>query len=204
VPDATRDIDLSSELDMLSRSLVVHFQELQHIDVDKVLFTFSRSRRQGRGGLLARITPLRGKAGSRQLERHRGRFLETWEYPQFIHEGREIFYLITLLMPRFLHLEPHERLATLLHELWHISPSCDGDIRRYPGPRYAHGERGHGYDAQVDELTRSYLESNPELPLLLTLPAEAWQKGDCRVRGLRIRKPRARLIARRKAPPQTL
>lgn len=204
MPGATRNIDLSGELDHLSRSLVAYFAELRHIDIDKVLFTFSRSRRPGRGGLLARITPLRGEAGSRQLERQRGRFLETWEYPQFTHEGREILYLITLLMPRFLHLEPRERLATLLHELWHISPACDGDIRRYPGPRYAHGHRSQGYDAQVDELTTRYLAESPELPALLTLSAEAWQQGDYRVNGLRIQRPRARLVARRKAPRQTV
>ncbi|PLY06152.1 MAG: hypothetical protein C0624_04520 [Desulfuromonas sp.] len=188
----------------MSRALVATCEELAHINVDKLLFTFSRSRRPGRGGLLARITPLRGKAGSRQLERRNGRFLETWEYPEFKHEGREVLYLITLLLPRFFHLEPRERLTTLLHELWHISPACDGDIRRYPGARYAHGERHHGYDAQVEALTSRYLDGGKELPALLTLTPEEWQQGIFKISGLRIRRPRARLVARRKTPRQTL
>lgn len=201
MPVTAKAIDLSDELERLSRSLVASLHELAHIDVERLLFTFSRSRRPGRGGLLARITPLRGRDGSRQLERQRGRYLETWEYPQLLHEGREILYLITLLIPRFLHLEPRERLATLIHELWHISPACDGDIRRYPGPRYAHGNRSHGYDVQVEELTARYLQHKTDLSPLLTLPATAWQEGRCRLNGLRIKRPRARLLARHKATP---
>lgn len=191
-------LDLSVELDQLTRELAAEFIELSHIDVDVVLFTYSRSRRPGRGGLLARITPLRGEEGSRQLERHRGSWLETWEYPQFKHGECEILYLITLLMPRFLHLEPRERLATIIHELWHISPACDGDIRRFPGKRYAHGDPSHGYHTLVDDLTDRYLHNRDNLPALLTLPVESWQEGHVRLDGLRIRKPRARLIARRK------
>jgi len=198
VSAASRDLDLSLELDSLCRRLVEHFDELAHIDVDRVLFTFSRSRRPGRGGLLARITPLRGEAGSRQLERRRGRFLETWEIPRLHHEGREILYLITLLLPRFLHLPPRERLATILHELWHISPACDGDIRRFPGRRYAHGNPGDNFQEDVDALAANFLEHDPSSSPLLTLDADAWQKGLCRIAGLRIRRPRARLIARRK------
>jgi len=198
VPAPPRHVDLSLELDRLCRKLVGHFDELAHIDVDRVLFTFSRSRRPGRGGLLARITPLRGEAGSRQLERRRGRFLETWEIPPLHHAGREILYLVTLLLPRFLHLAPHERLATILHELWHISPACDGDIRRYPGRRYAHGNPGDNFQLRVESLAASFLAHDPAPSPLLTLEETDWRTGISRIAGLRVRRPRARLIARRR------
>jgi len=198
VSASTTVLDVSATLDTLCRSLVETLPELGHVDADRVLFTFSRSRRPGRGGLLARITPLRGEAGSRLLERRRGRFVETWEVPRVLHEGREIYYLITLLMPRFLHLEPRERLVTILHELWHISPACDGDIRRFPGRRFAHGDKRHGFHELVEALGARYLNARPELPPLLTLSEADWLSGTCRLRGLRIRRPQARLVARRK------
>ena len=194
----TPTLDISLQLETLSRSLVSTLPELAHIDLDRVLFTFSRSRRPGRGGLLARITPLRGKSGSRSLERQRGNYHETWEIPSLLHDDREILYLITILIPRFLHLEPKERLRTLLHELWHISPECDGDIRRFPGKRYAHGTSSHRFEVTVEQLTVRYLERHPDLPELLTLPASSWHKGQVRLQGLRVRRPRARLVARRK------
>lgn len=192
-------LDVSAALDELCRALVAASPELAHIDVDRLLFTFSRSRRPRRGGLLARITPLRGEAGSCHLERRRGRYLETWEVPPVHHDGREILYLVTLLMPRFLHLAPRERLDTILHELWHISPACDGDIRRFPGRRYAHGSKRHGFHDQVDALSARFLSNVDQLPPLLTLSESDWQSGRYRLRGLRIRRPQARLIARRRA-----
>jgi len=199
VPSTAPALDVSTALDELCRALVAAFPELSHIDVDRLLFTFSRSRRPGRGGLLARITPLRGEAGSRHLERCRGRYLETWEIPALHHNGREILYLVTLLMPRFLHLEPRERLTTILHELWHISPACDGDIRRFPGRRYAHGAKSHGFHDQVEALSDRFLSTATELPPLLSLSESDWQSGRYRLSGLRIQRPQARLIARRRA-----
>jgi len=192
-------IDVSEQLDRLGRSLVSNLPELEHLDLNTILFTFSRSRRPGRGGLLARITPLRGKKGSRRLQRTRGRYRETWEYPSLEHNGREILYLITILLPRFLHLAPRERLSTILHELWHVSPACDGDIRRFTGARYAHGTQRDGYHTRVESLAERYLGQGHILPTLLTISADDWSNGHWRIHGLRIRRPRARLLERRKA-----
>jgi hypothetical protein len=60
-------------------------------------------------------------------------------------------------MPRFLDQPPRERLHTLLHELYHISPRFDGDLRRFPGRNEFHGDSRVDFDAPVEALVEPAL-----------------------------------------------
>ena len=54
-----------------------------------------------------------------------------------------------------------EKLATILHELWHIGPRFDGDVRRHPGRCYAHTPREAEYHAAMHELKDRWLAQHP-------------------------------------------
>jgi hypothetical protein len=100
----------------------------------------------------AKIVPLRFAHGAseRRIGRH------TYEMPLLIHRGQEILYLIYFFMPRFGDLPYREGLETVVHELYHISPRFDGDIRRFPGRNYAHGASQKRFNAAVSALTARY------------------------------------------------
>ena len=53
----------------------------------------------------------------------------------------------------------------MIHELHHISPLFNGDIRRYSGKNYAHGNSRKGFDDLMNIYTHEYIESTsmPEL-----------------------------------------
>ena len=76
-------------------------------------------------------------------------------------DGREMLYILNFYLPRFLELRFREKLSTAMHELWHIGPRFDGDVRRYGGRCFAHGSSQRHYDAQVDELVDRWLASGP-------------------------------------------
>lgn len=194
----TLTLDLSAQLAVLCRHLTESLPELAHIDPERVLFAIARSRAEGRHGLLARIAPLRFAGGVRELTRRRGPWRETYRMPILSHDGREIHYLITVFIPRFLRLPFAEKLATVIHELYHISTACDGDIRRFPGRNFAHGSSRVGFDRIVARLAEAYLKGSPPPDLLAFLHLEetAWQGGALRLTGLRVPIPRAKLIAR--------
>ena len=194
----TLTLDLSAQLAALCRHLIQALPELAHIDPERVLFAVARSRAEGRHGLLARIAPLRFAGGVRELTRRRGLWRETYRMPTLNHGGREIHYLITVFVPRFLRLSFAEKLATVIHELYHISEACDGDIRRFPGRNFAHGSSRTGFDRIVGRLVESYLDSAPPPDLLVFLHLEesAWQDGALRLTGVRVAVPRAKLVAR--------
>lgn len=196
-----RNFDFSACLDDLCRDLAARVPALSHLDEDSILFTLSRSRAQGTHGLYARIAPLRFDAGTLESTRRRGRYLETWRMPEVQAEGRSILYIVTLLVPRFFRLTFPEKLRTIVHELYHVSEECDGDIRRFPGRNFAHGSSRRDYNRTVALLVDAYLDQGPPEELLdfLRFGEEAWQKGEVGISSLRIAVPKARLVARRKA-----
>jgi hypothetical protein len=49
----------------------------------------------------------------------------------------------------------------LLHELWHINPAFDGDIRRHPGRCFAHTGSQEKYDEAMGELADRWFEMGP-------------------------------------------
>ena len=49
----------------------------------------------------------------------------------------------------------------MLHELWHIGPKFDGDLRRFGGRCYAHSGSQKQYDAHVEALVDRWLALDP-------------------------------------------
>ncbi len=76
-------------------------------------------------------------------------------------QGRELLYILSFCLPRFMDLEFREKLATMLHELWHIGPRFDGDIRRHAGRCYAHSPSQQRYDTAMLQLADRWLALDP-------------------------------------------
>jgi predicted metallopeptidase len=140
-------------LEGLIAEIVGRVPELGHVDVERLLVACARSRDNGPVGSYAKIVPLRFEAGAR--ERRIGRHM--YEMPAINRNGLEILYLIYFYMPRFGDLPYRQGLETVVHELYHISPGFEGDIRRFPGRNYAHGASQKRFCAAVAALTERYL-----------------------------------------------
>ncbi|WP_432822060.1 putative metallopeptidase [Trichloromonas sp.] len=195
---SSASIDFSAELDTLTRELCRRIPELGHIDPDRLLFSIARSRAEGTHGTYARIAPLRFAGGAREHTRRRGPWRETFRLPELHHQQREIYYLITIFIPRFLRLSFEQKLSTIVHELYHISETCDGDIRRFAGRNFAHGSSRTAYNRIIKQLVDRYLAGNPpESPLtFLHLDEISWQQQHVHISGITTPVPRARLVAR--------
>ena len=193
-------VDFSERLRILTVDVCRRVPELAHIDPKKLLFCISRSRAGGTHGTYARIAPLRFAEGKTEYTRRRGRHIETFRQPSFHHDGREILYLIHLMLPRFLRLSFDQKLSTILHELYHISERCDGDIRRFAGRNFAHGSSRRHYNRRIDELASHYRDSRPDPATLdfLHLTEEGWLRREYRLSGITSPLPRARLILRKR------
>ncbi len=193
-------IDLSARLDDLCRDICATLPQLAHIDPDRVLFSLVRSRAQGMHGTYARIVPLRFAGGAQEWSRRRGALQETFRMPTLHHAGRDIRYLISLMIPRFLRLSLEQKLITVLHELYHISPECDGDIRRFAGRNFAHGHSRTAFNRTIQALLEQYrgATGHPELAAALDITEDAWAEGRIRLTGLQLPLPKPRLVARKR------
>jgi len=101
---------------------------------------------------------MRFENGARETIRNGRRFAAQRLYDE--HQ-REMLYILSFYLPRFMQLSFQEKLTTVFHELWHISPNCDGDIRRHPGRCYAHTHSEKEYDARMERLSAKWLGLDP-------------------------------------------
>ncbi len=136
--------------------------EFTHIDMSRVAVTFAQARRRVLHGLQAKLTPLRFEGGAQTTNRN-GRL---WGCQRLMLGGREMLYILTFYLPRFLDQSFKEKMITVLHELYHISPEFNGDIRRFDGRCHVHTHSQKGYDAQMAEFVSQYLGTRPPEELL--------------------------------------
>jgi predicted metallopeptidase len=151
-------VDYTAALAELCRDIVFRVPMLRHIDMSCIAVSFSQTKHAHPYGTFASITPLRFKGGAKTAERH-GRL---WTLPEVqTAAGTETLYIIYFFVPRFIELKLSQKLETVIHELYHISPDFNGDIRRFPGKNYAHGSSQKKYDAVVRSLSEHYLKQDP-------------------------------------------
>lgn len=155
----TRTLNLTLELERLIACITRDVAEFGHIDPSRIMVCVATTRGGGIHGTYAKIHPLRFKNGDRTTLLYRRRSRVVCEIPPVVRDGVEMLYLIYFLVPRFLDLPLRDKLITVFHELYHVSPACDGDIRRFPGKNYAHGSSRKKYNALMEVLVDRYLES---------------------------------------------
>lgn len=159
-------LDFTDAMERLCADICARIDELSHVDMSRVAVGYRQARRRTLHGLQASLTPLRFTGGAEQGV-VRGRRLLC---PRVIdRHGRDCLYLLNFYLPRFFDHPIEERLTTVTHELWHIGPAMDGDLRRHDGRCYAHGRSQREFDAHAESLARRWLASDPPAELFLLL-----------------------------------
>ncbi|MCC6575225.1 MAG: hypothetical protein IT462_15720 [Planctomycetes bacterium] len=148
-----RGYNLTDEISVLVHLLSQRVSALAHVDGGRVLHGVVQARSRSRYGVYAQCHALRFKHGQREQTRGKWR----WVWPDIRVRGREMLYYITYFLPRFLDQPPRERLHTLIHELYHISPKFNGDLRRFSGRNEYHGDSRAVFDGVVDGLVENAL-----------------------------------------------
>jgi predicted metallopeptidase len=154
----TAGFDFTAAMERLCGDMCLRLPELAHIDMSRVAVSFCQARKNVAHGLQAALTPLRFAEGATTMRRGK----RVYGCQRVCDEsGRDYLYVLSFYLPRYLNHPLEEKLSTVLHELWHISPSFDGDLRRHPGRCYAHGHSQQHYDDQVEILARRWLAMDP-------------------------------------------
>ncbi len=162
--------------------------ELGHIDIPRVLIGMTQARGGQRHGLQARVTPLRFRDG-RLIRRHDD---ISYRVQRYFVDGREMLYLLTFCLPRFLDQEFDDKFITLFHELFHISPAFEGDLRRMGGRCALHSRSKREYDNRMAALARAYLSggADPALHSFLRMDFAQLKHRHGSVEGVIVPRPR--------------
>ena len=141
----------------LCHDIAVRVPCFQHVEMDRICVSFAQARSRVSYGLQAKLTPLRFEQGQ-LVSRRRGR---EWTIQRLFDGDREMLYILTFYLPRFLEQTFREKMITVMHELYHISPSFDGDIRRLDGHYHVHSHSQKEYDRQMAVIVDEYLTLQP-------------------------------------------
>ena len=131
----------------LVRDVAKRMPELAHVRASRVLVVAGEARRASRATIRPAV-PRRSETRSR----------EGAKKPRIRVNGRKILYVITLRPLWFVGSTPEQRIATVLHELYHASLRFDGTLHR--GRRHSVLPRP-AYDAKIRRLRDRYLSRAP-------------------------------------------
>lgn len=157
--------DFTGNMHLLIADIARTHPVFEHINPSNLLVAISPSNGK-KSGVIAKLRPLRFEGGAKT------RIVRGIEFaaPEITIKGNEILYIIYFHLPRYQnHDDKKSKLSTVLHELYHISPEFNGDVRRFSGKNYAHSNSKKDYDALIQTLTEEYLKitSKQELSAFL-------------------------------------
>lgn len=149
--------DYTAAMHNLISDISRYSPHFSHLQPQKMLVGLSKSKTTRGAGTYAKIISMRFENGSLFTKQKN----KTYEIERRWHKGHEILYIIYFLLPRFQNLNFDEKMTTVFHELYHISPHFDGDIRRFPGTKRAHSCNKDYFDKEAGRMAQLYLETTP-------------------------------------------
>lgn len=179
-------INLTDVLTLIMQEISLHCGSFRHIDIQRLLVCIS-SNRNGRGATYGKLVPLRFKNGAETL-RYRGRI---YTMPHLMAGGVRQMYIIYFYHPKFFNLTAGEKLRVIFHELYHINPDFNGDIRRMARVKSAHGGSKEHFDRRFDDELQSFFAYIARTPFInfLNLDVKGLTQCFSRIYGRRMKLP---------------
>lgn len=139
VATASKRIDFTQAVRALIAHVASEHAQFAHLDPSRILVVAGEARRASRGT----VKPLTfaGKKRTDSMGRRK---------PRVKLHGRQMLYCITLRPLFFRQSTPRQRVATVLHELFHISKHFDGTLDH----QRRHRAAGDGFEAEFAPVER--------------------------------------------------
>ncbi|MGO8971457.1 MAG: hypothetical protein ACLQDQ_18020 [Myxococcaceae bacterium] len=139
-------VDLNRAIRELLSDVSARMREFSHVQPARILVVAGEARRASRGS----VKPLAFAGG-------KSRDATGLRKPVVRFHGRRMLYCITLRPLFFRASTPEARVETLLHELFHVSPTFDGTL----DPTRRHACLGGAFRRTFRPLVRRYLRRCP-------------------------------------------
>ncbi|MBI2806933.1 MAG: hypothetical protein HYX68_18285 [Planctomycetes bacterium] len=158
MPAGDGPFDFTRGVQRLLMDIAIRSPDFRHLQVPRILVTVTQARGKRDHGMQARVTPLRFAGGALTQTRRGIRF----QIQRFFLNDHEFLYVMTFCLPRFLNQDFDRKFVTLFHELHHIGPEFDGDMRRHGGRYHVHTHSQRDYDERMAQMAREYLATRPD------------------------------------------
>lgn len=158
---ADNTINLSDFMTFLLNNIIINTPLFSHIDMNRVLVCSAYNKKVTGGGIFAKVVPLRFENGV-PVKKFKGQW---YAYPKVMNNGFEILYIVYFYIPRYFDLPAYEKLTVAFHELYHIHPEFNGDVRRMGAYKFSHGYSKKHFDSQFEQELSHYYHLIKDTPL---------------------------------------
>ncbi len=148
------EINITDIMTLLLFEAIKTSHNYRHFDINKILIAGSQNKPWGKNAIFSKVIPLRFEGGE-QRTRHND---EEYCFPRVTRGEHEILYIIYFYFPSFFDLDAKKKIEVLFHELHHISPAFNGDIRRHGKGKYIHGHSGEKFNESFQEEANSFYQ----------------------------------------------
>jgi len=150
------EINLTDILTLIINEAIKKSSLFNNCNINQILIAGSKNKSKVQKTTFSKVVPLRFKNGN-NIVKYKN---EEYFIPKMSLSGYEILYIIYFYLPNFFNLSPKMKVEVIFHELYHISPEFDGDIRRVAEQKYAHGSSSLNYSKNYkkeSEIFYSYI-----------------------------------------------
>jgi len=185
-------IDLTEVLTQIIEEVVARYELFSHIEMSKIIVSLASNRSNGRGGIYGKLVPLKFENGA-EVIKYKSHY---YSMQKVIYNEVPLLYIVYFYTPKFFDLSLYEKLRVILHELYHINPNFNGDIRRMGKKKIAHGSSRESFNLnfknELDDFYE-YIKKTPYVKFLL-LNSLDLNKNFRTIVGTRIKLPKAHLV----------
>ncbi|MCL1865765.1 MAG: hypothetical protein FWF73_08155 [Spirochaetes bacterium] len=148
-------INLTDVFTLIIHDMIKSTEEFKSFDINKILVCCASNRKDFKGAIYGKLQPLRFKDGS-EIIKHNKRY---YTIPRIVLNNVEILYIIYLYIPKFFNLTVMDKINVMFHELYHISPEFNGDIRRMSNFKSAHGHSKKSFEEKYIKFASNYFNN---------------------------------------------
>ncbi|MDY6968141.1 MAG: putative metallopeptidase [Spirochaetota bacterium] len=146
------NINITDTLTNITDLIIHHTSIFKHIDLKRILICLSSNRGNSKNGVYGKLVPLRFKNGSEKIQ-YKGKI---YAMPKIENNKLDQLYIIYFYFPKFFDIDPYHKLSVIFHELYHISPKFNGDIRRMGKVKASHGHSKKHFDSLFENEVQNF------------------------------------------------
>lgn len=155
-----------NRLEILTHDIIKAVPEFSHIDNSRILFSLKNSPKNSDNDYYAEVKCLSNNSYDFVSD---GRITKHYYSDCLLKNGIPAFYLIEYTVPSFIDLTLREKICTIMHELYHISPLFNGELRLFNGKNCLHGPCPEKFDEYMYYLSDIFLAKYKNLDELFKL-----------------------------------
>jgi len=183
------EINLTDILTLIINEAINKSKIFSNFDINNILIAGAKNKTGCKKGTYSKVIPMRFRDGASIIKYNEDKYC----IPRLKISGIEILYIIYFFIPSFFELDPRQKIDVIFHELFHISPDFNGDIRRIGEKKYFHGYSSEKYTELFSDESETFYKyiMGTKYSYFLQMKFKDFQEHFKKIKMRKVKKPKA-------------